>query len=120
MSLRDMFHLRFPLNENGLDIKAPVYRCLSNTPEDILEATKEMLHLVDTDSFGGPMTKEQELFHQYRMEALEAGGSLPAARRDMSFADLHQARSRISSTYVARYFPHEQSENIGANPANRG
>ncbi len=107
LSLREMFHASVPNQDNAQMYEASGYRWESNTPEDILEATKEMLHLVETNSFGLPRTKEQEQFHNYRLEALESLWMSSERRWDVSFSELHKPESRVSATFAARYFSEE-------------
>ena len=80
------------------------YRWQPNSPEEILDAVKEMIELVETDSFDRPRTPEQELFHRYRLEIIDSLWS-PVERKGVSkYSQAKSSESRISASFAARYF----------------
>ena len=83
------------------------YQWLPNTPEEILDATKEMIELVANDSFGGPKTKEQEYFDVCLKEALSILYPPGALRNDSRWAFQKDYHSRVSSTFAFQHFRDE-------------
>lgn len=79
------------------------YRCQPNSPEEILEATKEILDLIENDSFDHPRSTEQELFHQYRLQAVNALWSQAQHSGDNRFSPVRSSQSRISASFAAHY-----------------
>jgi putative glycosyltransferase (TIGR04372 family) len=104
LNLEEMFHPSVCMIQDGLRFEEMGYEWLSNTPEDILEATKEILELVNTGAFDSPRTREQEMFHQYRLNALDAIWSKSERRGHIRFSNVSSSESRISAVFAARYF----------------
>ena len=90
------------------------YKWGSNTPEEILEATKEMLQLVEANGFNSPRTPEQDLFHSYRLEAIDSLWSRSDQKGDSRYAKLRTSESRISATFASRHFAGDKPEPMDA------
>ena len=88
------------------------YRTQSNSPEDILKATQEMLHLVKNNSFDGPRSQEQELFHQLRLKALDSLWSVETDSGNDLYSKLSSSQSRISASFAERYLSDRLSSQI--------
>lgn len=112
----DMEHIydpRLSTMSNSFQFDALGYRCQTNTPEDILEATKEMLNLIENDSFNHPRSTEQELFHQKRLDTLDRISSPEQRLGNDKYITLRSSESRISAAFAARYLSAGQSQTIG-------
>ena len=83
------------------------YQWLPNTPEDILEATKEMMSLVEHDAFGDSMTEQQEYFDGCVKKALSVLYQPGTPNRDFKWSYQTDFHSRISSTFASRYYRDE-------------
>ncbi len=112
LSLQEMFEGegRRCIMNDAVKFEAMGFRWESNKPEDILEATKEMLYRIETDSFDRKRTKEQELFHQLRLKAVDFLCSTLQGHGKFRFSNGRSSQSRISATFAARYFAQEASQ----------
>lgn len=110
IGLRELFQPNNYASDNAQKYEDMGYRWLPNTPEDILEATKEMMDLIESDSFDRPRTKEQEMFHQYRLDEVNFLASSPESNGEtrLIFSKVSSAESRISATFAARHFANEE------------
>ncbi len=107
LNLPEVFHPGIRIMNDSVKFEEMGYQWISNDPADILEAAREMLHLVETNSFDGPMTTEQELFHRYRLDALDSIWSPEEGVGKPRWSNVRSAESRISATFAARYFRRE-------------
>lgn len=104
LSLKELFKPSMYAADSAFKLQALGYSWLRNTPEQILEATKEMLNLVETNSFDGPRSKEQEQFHQYRLqEVIHLSSEESAEDLRFMYSRLWTAESRISATFAAHH-----------------
>ena len=110
LSMREMFHPDIRTMNDSVALDAMGYRWISNEPDAIVDATREMFDLVETNSFERPRTREQELFHRYRLEALDALWSPVDQRGNPRWSNVRSAESRISATFASRYFSNEKLE----------
>ncbi len=99
---------------DGVKFEAMGFGWVSNKPEDILAATKEMLYLIEANSFDRQRTKEQELFHRLRLQAIDYLCSTLTGPGKYRFSNGRSAQSRISATFAARYFSEEKPLEDGA------
>ena len=95
--------------DNTVEFDALGYRWQPNSPEEILDAVKEMLELVETNSFNQPRTPEQELFHQYRLELLDCLWSPEKRQGNWKYSSTRSSESRISASFAARHFRTDNS-----------
>ncbi len=114
LTLQEMFEGRRCIMNDTVKFEAMGFRWESNKPEDILEATKEMLYMIETDSFDRKRTKEQELFHQLRLKAVDSLCSTLQVHGKYRFSNGRSSQSRISATFAARYFSEEKPLEGGA------
>ena len=105
LDLRERSQPRLLIHHTGA-FREMGYQWLPNTPEDILEATKEMLALVESDSFGAPMTEEQEYFDGCAKEALSILIQ-PGTITNVKWSYQTDFHSRVSSTFASRYYREE-------------
>ena len=109
LTLREMFEgLRSVMND-PFRFESIGLRWESNLPEDILEATKEMLYLIENNAFDQERTREQELFHQLRIKATDYLCSNLQGSGKYRFSNGRSAQSRISATFAACYFADEEA-----------
>ncbi len=107
--MREMFEgMRCVIND-PVKFASVGLRWEPNLPEDILEATKEMLNLIETNGFDQKRTKEQELFHQLRLKAVDYLCSTLEGHGKFRFSNGRSSQSRISATFAARYFANEEA-----------
>jgi hypothetical protein len=104
LSLREMFEGMTCLINDPIRFESVGLRWEPNLPEDILEATKEMLYLIENDAFDRERTKEQELFHQLRLRAIDYLCAMLQGSGKYRFSNGRTAQSRISAAFAARYF----------------
>lgn len=97
---------------NAVTFREMGYEWCPNTPEDILESTKEMLDLIDTGCFDSNMTDEQLYFHTCRNSALEELWSPGFDVGDSNWSKVFDSRSRISSTFAEKHFFYEARESV--------
>jgi len=119
LSLREMFQPKLCLSMNDQVMAEDMgYRSLPNTPQDVLDSTIEMHHLVESGSFNQPRTREQEFFHQYRLETLDF---LRYSLWRDRWSNVRAAESRLSATFGARHFAGEEYTpiNVDASQAQR-
>ena len=112
LDLEDMFHPSLCTMNDALDLASMGYQCQSNYPEDILEATKEMLDFIENDSFDRHRSTEQELFHHKRLEALDRLWSPVQKTGNDLYSPLRSSESRISAAFAYRYISSGQSQVI--------
>lgn len=112
LGLRETFNPDIGTMNDSLMFGDLGYQWVSNSPDDILEASKEMLKLIETDSFDAPKTIEQQLFHQYRLEAINSIWSPSTQLGNPRFSNVQSAESRISAAFAKRYFAAENLEPI--------
>ncbi len=106
--MREMFEgMRCVIND-PVKFASVGLRWEPNLPEDILEATKEMLNLIETNGFDQKRTKEQELFHQLRLKAVDYLCSTLEGHGKFRFSNGRSSQSRISATFATRYFADEE------------
>jgi hypothetical protein len=114
LNLPEMFEgMRCVINK-GLLFESLGLMWLPNKPEDILEATKELLYLIENDAFDRPRTKEQELFHQLRLKAIDYLCSTLEGPGKFRYSNGRSSQSRISATFAARYFAEEKPLGVHA------
>ena len=110
LRLEEMFHPSVSTLNDSIMLEAMGYRWVSNSPEDILKATEEMLHLIESDAFDSPRSSVQELFHQYRLRALDSLWSPSEGRGNPRWSNVRTTGSRLSATFASRHFEAEGSE----------
>ena len=108
LSLREMFEGMHCVINDPIKFESIGLKWESNLPEDILEATKEMLNLIENDAFDQKRTKEQELSHQLRLQAIDYLCANLSGTGALRFSNGRSSQSRISSTFATRYFADEE------------
>jgi len=110
LSLLESSHPRLSTTHNAVVLNDMGYRWEPNTAEEILDATKEMVELVESGSFGHPMTDEQEYFHRRRNEAVRSMLTPDQPFFNCKWSGLQNSRSRISASYASKHFRSEASQ----------
>lgn len=106
--MREMFTGIRPIMNDPFKFASLGLAWKPNRPEDILEATREMFYLIETNSFDRERTKEQELFYQLRLKAVDHLCSTLQGSGKYRFSNGRSSQSRISATFAARYFADEE------------